>query len=364
MTTWPEPAQRQDEPDDASAAGREAWTDNQEGQSDQPRLTVAAVARRLGVAPATLRTWDRRYGLGPTGHTSGSHRRYGPDDVARLEQMQRALLRGASPAEAARYARSVSNPLPRRYPDSTDQPIGGDSSSDSLLMSGVLEAEEIDAVPATSQSGGGGLKLSGSGPLARGLGRAALALDSWSAQRLLIESMQTSGVVMTWQEVVQPVVRAITERWHRLGSGSEALRLLADSTSTALRCMIANSPAPLNPRPILLASVPGEGQELELVALAAGLALKRVSHRLFDTPLPKEGFDAAIVRAAPAAVVMWAEQTSLAAPSLIAEIPVTRQRVRTFAAGPGWDGATLPAHVGLLDSLDSAIDRLAEIAVG
>ncbi|HYN74868.1 MAG TPA: transposase, partial [Candidatus Limnocylindria bacterium] len=26
-----------------------------------PALTVAAVARRLGVAPATLRTWDRRY---------------------------------------------------------------------------------------------------------------------------------------------------------------------------------------------------------------------------------------------------------------------------------------------------------------
>ena len=34
-------------------------------------LTVAAVARRLGVAPATLRTWDRRYGLGPTEHSTG-----------------------------------------------------------------------------------------------------------------------------------------------------------------------------------------------------------------------------------------------------------------------------------------------------
>ena len=38
-------------------------------------LPVAAVARRLGVAPATLRTWDRRYGLGPSVHAPGAHRR-------------------------------------------------------------------------------------------------------------------------------------------------------------------------------------------------------------------------------------------------------------------------------------------------
>ena len=31
----------------------------------EEKLTVAAVARQIGVAPATLRTWDRRYGLGP-----------------------------------------------------------------------------------------------------------------------------------------------------------------------------------------------------------------------------------------------------------------------------------------------------------
>ncbi|MGW0523709.1 MerR family transcriptional regulator, partial [Crossiella sp. NPDC003009] len=64
------------------------------------------MAGRLGVAPATLRTWDRRYGLGPSDHTTGRHRRYGPADIARLERMHRALLRGAAPAEAARYARS------------------------------------------------------------------------------------------------------------------------------------------------------------------------------------------------------------------------------------------------------------------
>ena len=46
---------------------------------DMPQLSVAAVARKLGIAPATLRTWDRRYGIGPAHHAPGKHRRYSAD---------------------------------------------------------------------------------------------------------------------------------------------------------------------------------------------------------------------------------------------------------------------------------------------
>lgn len=74
-------------------------------------LTVAAVARRLGVAPATLRTWDRRYGLGPSEHSAGAHRRYSPGDVERLMTMRRLTLEGVAPSEAARSAlRSQARP--------------------------------------------------------------------------------------------------------------------------------------------------------------------------------------------------------------------------------------------------------------
>ncbi|WP_249044496.1 MerR family transcriptional regulator, partial [Crossiella equi] len=86
---------------------------------------MAAMARRLGVAPATLRTWDRRYGLGPTEHSAGRHRRYAPADIARLERMHRALLRGAAPAEAARYAKSqdeTPEPEPAPGPEPAAKP--------------------------------------------------------------------------------------------------------------------------------------------------------------------------------------------------------------------------------------------------
>src|SRR3954449_9476144 len=76
--------------------------DGGDPEAPSPMLTVAAVARRLGVAPSTLRTWDRRYDLGPSAHTAGSHRRYGPDDLARLVVMRRLTLEGVPPADAAR----------------------------------------------------------------------------------------------------------------------------------------------------------------------------------------------------------------------------------------------------------------------
>jgi MerR family transcriptional regulator, light-induced transcriptional regulator len=68
-------------------------------------LSAGAVARRLGVAVTTLRTWHQRYGLGPSQHISGRHRRYTAEDLARLEIMQRLAAEGVAPAEAARWAR-------------------------------------------------------------------------------------------------------------------------------------------------------------------------------------------------------------------------------------------------------------------
>jgi MerR family transcriptional regulator, light-induced transcriptional regulator len=72
--------------------------------TDTVGFSVGTVARRLGVAPSTLRTWNRRYGIGARELSPGKHRRYTAEDITRLEYMQKLILRGVAPADAARAA--------------------------------------------------------------------------------------------------------------------------------------------------------------------------------------------------------------------------------------------------------------------
>ncbi|WP_249188433.1 MerR family transcriptional regulator, partial [Nocardiopsis sp. MG754419] len=65
-------------------------------------ITPGAAARLLGVAPTTLRSWDRRYGIGPGERSPGGHRRYSPADMSRLRELCRLVGEGVPPASAAR----------------------------------------------------------------------------------------------------------------------------------------------------------------------------------------------------------------------------------------------------------------------
>jgi DNA-binding transcriptional MerR regulator len=309
--------------------------------SDEPALTVAAVARRLGIAPATLRTWDRRYGVGPSGHATGRHRRYGSQDVARLELMQRALLRGASPAEAARYALTATPATP----------APPTSVADSALLTGEVDT----ARPARP---GRLLQLPGAGRLARGFGRAVQAMDSVAAQRLLGEAIEASGVPRVWDEVVRPVLAAIAHRWTQADASLELEHLLYECVQAALIRATPLVSAPRNPRPVLLACVPGEQHTLPLHGLVATLAARGVGTRMLGAAVPADALTSAIRRTAPAAVVLWAQLPRNADPALVAAAPKGRQRTRLFLGGPGWRALDIDQRHALADGMGPAADDI------
>jgi len=325
-------------------------------------LTVSAVARRLGVAPATLRTWDRRYGLGPSAHAMGRHRRYHPTDVARLEAMQQALTRGATPAEAADYALRTTprgGALRRDRGPRAEAPAaeGGDWVRPRVVHA-VPEREHPGNAAAAVTAGGAVLGMPGAGRAAQGLARAVLALDSTTVQRLLSNSVSHTGVERTWEDLVRPVMSALARRWELSGSGVELEHLLSECVISVMSRVMVDAPRAVTVRPVLLCSIPGDRHSLPLRVLAATLAQARVATNLLGADLPAPALVAAISRTAPAAVLLWAQRGEHADLALFDALPRTRPRTRCFVGGPGWAGLTLPTTVTLLHSLGEACDAL------
>ena len=327
-------------------------TDPGPRQRTAPQLSVAAAARRLGVAPATLRTWDRRYGIGPSGHTPGQHRRYSSDDIARLDLMQHALVRGASPADAARFA--TTSRLPDRVEPERAEPER-------------VEPEPVEPEPGQEEltgrarTGGAALSLPGAGGRAHGLARAALMLDPAPVRASLIESVAAVGIESTWDEVVRPVLAAIGDRWQHTGAGVEIEHQLSECVRGVFGQVAAAAPAEADARPVLLAGMPGEQHMLPMAVLAAVLATRRVPCRMLGANLPMAGLAAAVRRTAPALVVLWAQLAETADAEALAALPRTRPRFRIAAAGPGWAEHELPSRIDRLDSLVTARQAITDM---
>jgi MerR family transcriptional regulator, light-induced transcriptional regulator len=297
-------------------------------EAAEETLPVAAVARRLGVAPATLRTWDRRYGIGPRAHTTGRHRRYTQADIARLELMQQALLRGATPAEAAGYALRASAPP---APEIVAPRDGGSSL---LREFGTRSASVL------------------------GLSRAAMAMDAVATQQLIADSIDSLGVAAVWDDVVRPVLAALASRWAQSGECVEVEHMVHECALAAFMTATPLVTAPRNPRPVLLCCAPDEQHSLPLYVLRAALARAGIGTQLLGAALPTAALAAAVRRTGPAAVAVWAQLPRHAQAAVFEEVPRTRQRVRLFACGPGWFTTELPDRVDRLDDLSDAIHRI------
>jgi MerR family transcriptional regulator, light-induced transcriptional regulator len=309
------------------------------GPGPQPDYGIGALARRLGVAPATLRDWERRYGLGPGGRTAGGHRRYRPDDVARIEYMRRLVLDGVPPGEAARVALAAA-PEP-------------------ALVSPVPAPSLGQAAHALDQAawgaGGRSLPLPDQLPQARGLARAALALDAQAISRLLDRSLAESGVVATWEGLARPVLAAVGERYATTGSCVDVEHLLSAQLLTALAARASQLPDPVSPRIVLLACADNEQHSLPLYALAAALAERRVGTRMLGARTPPAALAEAISRIGPAAVCVWSHAPDTADPAQFDGLPRQRPPLRLLVAGPGW--RTVPPSARLVTTLPEAVQQ-------
>jgi DNA-binding transcriptional MerR regulator len=309
---------------------------------EPPSLTVSAVARRLGSRHATLRTWARRYGLGPSEHAAGAHRRYTVEDVGRLEAMRRLTLEGVPPGEAARVA--LATPF---VPSSGSGPL----------------PDQEGSMRGRGGPGGRVLALPGADGVVRGLGRAAMALDARAVTRALRVEVEQHGVLHTWEHVLRPVLVAVGERWATTGQGVEVEHLLSDCIAAVLRETADRADEVPGRRPVLLTCAPEENHSLPLHALAAALGERGIAARSLGPSMPAAAIEAAVRRTGPAALFVWSQLPGTADPTVLEGLPVTRPPTSVVVGGPGWRADRLPRRVTVATGLPQAVD-LVERAVG
>jgi transposase-like protein len=355
--------------------------DGTDGESG-PMLTVAAVAGRLGVAPATLRTWDRRYGLGPSAHTAGAHRRYGATDVARLMTMRSLTLDGVPPADAARIARdstpvdtgAAADASPTRHlsavPDAagpTEPGTGAPGDGATGTSAPGRDARGRDApghdaltsdAPARDDAPARGLDRIGAPLPAASAPRpvdrrdrpatptavidAALRADAREVARLLALAPD-ADLTRWWEDLVGPARAGIAARTVLAQPGDEPDALVVAAALAVLRERSGRVPRhPSRRRIVLLLAAPGEPRPLSLHVLAGALADAGVDARVVAGPTGRHRLLEIATMTTPSAVVLSSE---LPAPDLglVAAVAEQQPDLPVFVMVPDEAAAAVPA---------------------
>src|SRR4051812_33537356 len=204
--------------------------------ASEPALRIGELSRRVGVAPALLRAWERRYGLLAPARTEGGLRLYSPVDERRVRAMQAGLRRGLSAAEAARAAR---------------------------------DGDEGDW-----------------GPRAGELAATLDAMDAEAAHGELDRLLYTFTLEAVLSDAVLPYLHELGERWAS-GRASVAQEHFASNLIRGRLLALARGWERGDGPLALLACAPGEQHDLPLIAF--GLALRnrgwRVAFLGQDTPV-------------------------------------------------------------------------------
>lgn len=279
--------------------------DHAGAREDPPRYPVRAVALRLGIPTATLRSWNQRYGIGPSHHRPGRHRLYSTADIATVEHMRDLIDKGVNPRGAARVA--LASVVPQR----------ADTAS---------------------------------------LVAAAFELDVPAAGELIDKHLRHFGVLATWDELIRPVFAIIDARQSSGERCIDVEHALSWTVSRALQAI--SSTRADSSAPILLACTASESHTLALEALRAALDERGREAVMLGADVPAEALVGAIERRTTeqVTVVLWSQQRETA--DIAAAQAVLKVRTNLVVAGEGWASARLPRKAARAASLSSALERL------
>ena len=271
---------------------------------DTPIYNLKAVIHETGLSPATLRAWERRYGLLKPQRSPGGHRLYSEHEILMLKWLIARQEEGLSISQAVEMWRNLEeneqNPL--RMAQTPPQ-----AASPSGVVLDDLRREWIDS---------------------------CMIFDEQAAERALAQAFAITAPEIVCTEVLQKGLAEIGERWY---SGSASVQQEHFASALAMRrlnTLFAAAPSPTRTGRILAACPPGEQHDFILLMLAFLLRRRGwdVVYLGANVPIPR--LDATIQRISPRLIISVA-QTLISAASLRAMAEYANNQDVALAYGGG-----------------------------
>ncbi len=223
------------------------------------RIQVAA--ELSGVPAATLRAWERRYGVPVPRRTASAYRLYDAEDVEQIRRMRLLVEEGVSPAEAARVVRGTP-PLPQDLAPADASNVDGVDLARARLLSA---AQRFDAAT-----------------IDRELARLSMLLDA----------------ISLYERVVSPLLVEIGKRWDDGTLTVAAEHLLSERLEYAMRAALRTLERPEGPL-VVFACIDRELHVLGMLGAALKLAASGARVVVLGAMTPPQAIAEAVASMSP-----------------------------------------------------------------
>jgi DNA-binding transcriptional MerR regulator len=248
--------------------------------------TIKRASEMVGVPAATLRAWQRRYGVVNPGRSSAGYRLYGANDIAVLRRMQALVASGWSPKEAAEAVVSDEGNL--------DTELGG--------LRHDQPQRSSSAMPDN---------------VAMDLVSAAAAFDPFAVSRLLDERFATISFEQIIDGWLLPELERLGKAWASGQVSVAGEHMVAAAVQRRLNAAFDAAGQDNPGAPLVLTGLPaGCRHELGILSFAIAARRQGITVVHLGTDLPLADWLSAVVRQQPAAVVIAAPTSADVGPAV------------------------------------------------
>lgn len=225
---------------------------------DVARFRIQAVSGLTGVSSATLRAWERRYGVPTPQRTGSAYRLYSSDDVELVRRMHAMVASGVAPSQAARE----------------------------LLVTSNREAVAPEALDPFAT-------------IVARLVEAARTMDVPALERELQRALVLASGVVAFERVLRPALVRIGDGWHEGSISVAGEHLASHLITTAALDLLRLTPVHADAPTALLACFAEEHHTLPMLGAALSFASLGVRPIVLGARTPPTAIESAVAALSP-----------------------------------------------------------------